>query len=72
MPELPDVEVYLLHLRRRVVGQELAQLRVASPFLVRSFDPPLREIHGRRVESARRVGKRIVLDFDPDFTSCCT
>jgi formamidopyrimidine-DNA glycosylase len=67
VPELPDVEVYLLHLRRRVVGQELAQLRVASPFLVRSFDPPLREIHGRRVESARRVGKRIVLDFDPDL-----
>jgi formamidopyrimidine-DNA glycosylase len=67
VPELPDVEVYLLHLRSRVVGQELAQLRVASPFLVRSFDPPLREIHGRRVESARRVGKRIVLDFDPDL-----
>jgi formamidopyrimidine-DNA glycosylase len=67
VPELPDVEVYLLHLRRRVVGRELAQVRVASPFLVRSFDPPLREIHGRRVESARRVGKRIVLDFDPDL-----
>jgi formamidopyrimidine-DNA glycosylase len=67
VPELPDVEVYLLHLRRRVVGRELAQVRVASPFLVRSFDPPVREIHGRRVESARRVGKRIVLDFDPDL-----
>jgi formamidopyrimidine-DNA glycosylase len=67
VPELPDVEVYLLHLRRRVVGQELVQVRVASPFLVRSFDPPLREIHGRRVESARRVGKRVVLDFDRDL-----
>jgi formamidopyrimidine-DNA glycosylase len=67
VPELPDVEVYLLHLRRRIVGQELVQVRVASPFLVRSFDPPLREIHGRRVESARRVGKRVVLDFDRDL-----
>ncbi len=67
MPELPDVEVYLLHLRRRIVGQELSQVRVASPFLVRSFDPPLREVHGRRVESVRRVGKRIVFDFDGDL-----
>ena len=67
MPELPDVEVYLLHLRRRVVGHELAQVRVASPFLVRSFDPPLREVHGRRVDAVRRVGKRIVFDFDGDL-----
>ncbi len=67
VPELPDVEVYLLHLRRRVVGQELVQVRVASPFLVRSFDPPLREINGRRVLSVRRVGKRIVFDFDGDL-----
>jgi formamidopyrimidine-DNA glycosylase len=67
VPELPDVEVYLLHLRRRVVGQELTQVRVASPFLVRSFDPPLREVHGRRVQSMQRVGKRIVFDFDGDL-----
>ena len=67
MPELPDVEVYLLHLRRRILGEELSQVRVASPFLVRSFDPPLREVHGRRVASARRMGKRIVLDFDKDL-----
>jgi formamidopyrimidine-DNA glycosylase len=67
VPELPDVEVYLLHLRRRIIGQELSQVRVASPFLVRSFDPPLREIQGRRVASARRMGKRIVLDFDQDL-----
>jgi formamidopyrimidine-DNA glycosylase len=67
VPELPDVEVYLLHLRRRVVGQELAAVRVASPFLVRTFDPPLREVHGKRVESVRRLGKRIVFDFDGDL-----
>jgi formamidopyrimidine-DNA glycosylase len=67
VPELPDVEVYLLHLRRRIIGQELSQVRVASPFLVRSFDPPLREVQGRRVASARRMGKRIVLDFDQDL-----
>ncbi len=67
MPELPDVEVYLMHLRRRVVGQALEGVRVASPFLVRSFDPPLREANGRRVESMRRMGKRIVFDLEADL-----
>jgi formamidopyrimidine-DNA glycosylase len=67
VPELPDVEVYLLHLRRRVVGQVLEKVRVASPFLVRSFDPPLREADGRRVESVRRLGKRVVFDLEGDL-----
>jgi formamidopyrimidine-DNA glycosylase len=67
VPELPDVEVYLLHLRRRVVGQVLERTRVASPFLVRSFEPPLREADGRRVESVRRLGKRVVFDLEGDL-----
>jgi formamidopyrimidine-DNA glycosylase len=67
MPELPDIEVYAAHLRRRVVGQPLARIRVVSPFVVRSFDPPLAEAHGRRVQAVRRLGKRIVLDLDPDL-----
>lgn len=67
MPELPDVEVYLLHLRRRVVAQTLDRVRVSSPFLVRSFDPPLRDVHGLTVRSVRRMGKRIVFDLDADL-----
>jgi formamidopyrimidine-DNA glycosylase len=67
VPELPDVEVYLLHLRRRVVGQVLERVRVASPFLVRSFQPPLREADGRRVEAVRRLGKRVVFDLEGDL-----
>jgi formamidopyrimidine-DNA glycosylase len=67
VPELPDVEVYLMHLRRRVQGQVLSQVRVASPFLVRSFDPPMREASGRKVEALRRVGKRIVFDLEGDL-----
>ncbi|HEX4446626.1 MAG TPA: DNA-formamidopyrimidine glycosylase family protein, partial [Polyangiaceae bacterium] len=67
MPELPDVEVYIFHLRRRVVGQVLTQVRVASPFLVRSFDPPLREAHGKGVEGVRRMGKRVVFDLEGDL-----
>lgn len=67
MPELPDVEVYLEHLRRRVVGQILEHVRVASPFVVRSFDPPLRTAEGKRVRGLRRIGKRIVLELDDDL-----
>jgi formamidopyrimidine-DNA glycosylase len=67
VPELPDVEVYVEHLRRRVVGQPLEHVRVASPFLVRSFDPPLRAVEGKRVRSVRRMGKRIVFELDDDL-----
>ncbi len=64
MPELPDVEVYVDCLRRRIVGTELQSIRVASPFLVRSVDPPLREAHGRQVSGVSRLGKRVVIALD--------
>lgn len=67
MPELPDVELYVEALRRRVVGQPLQHVRVANPFLVRSFDPPLTDVDGLRVESVRRVGKRIAFDLESDL-----
>lgn len=67
VPELPDIEVYVDHLRRRVVGQPLAALRLASPFLVRSFDPPIREAHGKEVVGVHRMGKRIVFDLAGDL-----
>ena len=64
MPELPDIEVYVSHLRRRVVGHVLERVRVSSPFLVRSFDPPIAQASGKQVRGARRMAKRIVLDLD--------
>jgi formamidopyrimidine-DNA glycosylase len=67
MPELPDVEVYVAHLRRRLVDRTLDRVRVASPFLVRSFDPPLRESEGKRVVGVRRMAKRIVFDLETDL-----
>ena len=67
MPELPDVEVYVDHLRRRLVGQLLEHARVASPFLVRSFDPPLRAAEGKHVRGVHRMGKRIVFDLEDDL-----
>ena len=63
MPELPDVEVYVECLRSRIEGREIEGVRIASPFLVRSVDPPLDTAVGRRVERIRRLGKRIVLEL---------
>ena len=60
MPELPDVVVYLEALERRIVGQPLERVRIMSPFVLRSVDPPVAEAEGRRVVGLRRMGKRIV------------
>src|SRR6266446_4326393 len=67
MPELPDVCVYLEALERKVVGRRLERIVVASPFVLRSYDPPLDAIFGRVVIGTRRIGKRIVLDLDGLF-----
>ncbi|HUB08085.1 MAG TPA: DNA-formamidopyrimidine glycosylase family protein [Myxococcales bacterium] len=64
MPELPDVTIYVEQLARRAAGHVLLGLRIASPFLVRSFDPPLSSVAGRRVLGVRRMGKRIVLELE--------
>jgi len=60
MPELPDVTVYVESIAARVAGQPLRAVRVASPFVVRTFDPPLSAAAGQRVLEVRRLGKRIV------------
>jgi len=64
LPELPDVTVYVEALERRVVGEPLERVRLASPFLLRSVDPPLAAAEGRRVVGVRRLGKRIVLELE--------
>ncbi len=67
MPELPDITVYIEALERRILGQTLERLRIASPFLVRSVDPPVRAAEGQAVRELRRLGKRIVLGLDDDL-----
>ena len=67
MPELPDVCVYLEALTRHVVGQRLERIQVASPFVLRSYDPPVDALAGREVRAVRRIGKRIVLEFGDDL-----
>lgn len=67
MPELPDVVVYLECLQGRILGQELEGVRLASPFLLRSVEPPLSAVHGKRVLGLRRLGKRLVFSLDDDL-----
>jgi len=64
MPELPDLELYVDHLKRRVLGQRLERVRVAGWNLVRTTDPPLEAAAGRVVEGIRRVGKRLVFALE--------
>jgi formamidopyrimidine-DNA glycosylase len=67
MPELPDITVYIERLRPRIQGQVLEKGETASPFLLRSVDPPLSAIEGRRITDLLRLGKRIVWSFDDDL-----
>ena len=67
MPELPDVAVYIEALEARIVGARLERVRLASPFLLRSVDPPLAEVTNRRVTGLRRLGKRIVIGVEGDL-----
>jgi formamidopyrimidine-DNA glycosylase len=60
VPELPDIELYLHALRPRLLGQRLARVRVASPFLLRTVDPPLADVEGQTIVRLSRLGKRIV------------
>jgi formamidopyrimidine-DNA glycosylase len=64
MPELPDVTVYLEALDRKVVGKRLDRIRTLNPFVLRSFDPPLDAVSGQVVRGTRRIGKRLILEFD--------
>jgi formamidopyrimidine-DNA glycosylase len=67
MPELPDVTVYLEALAARVSGRKLLGVRLASPFVLRTFDPPLSAAAGKKVLGLRRVGKRLVLELEGDL-----
>jgi formamidopyrimidine-DNA glycosylase len=66
MPELPDIVLYLERLRPRVEGQPLERVRMLNPFLLRSVEPALAAVEGRRVTGLRRLGKRIVFGIEPD------
>ena len=67
MPELPDITAYIRALESRIVGQPLQHIRLASPFLLRTAQPPLSNAEGRHVRELRRIGKRIAFGLECDL-----
>jgi formamidopyrimidine-DNA glycosylase len=67
MPELPDIAAYISALEARILAQPIQQIRLASPFLLRTVDPPLTAVEGRVVRELRRIGKRIAIGVEGDL-----
>jgi formamidopyrimidine-DNA glycosylase len=67
VPELPDISAYITALALRVLNQRLERVRLGSPFVLRTVQPPVEDIEGRSVRELRRVGKRIAFGFDNDL-----
>ncbi|MBI1808200.1 MAG: formamidopyrimidine-DNA glycosylase, partial [Ignavibacteria bacterium] len=67
MPELPDITIYTEALEGRIIGTPLEKIRIASPFLVRTFDPPIEEAEKKKVFGLRRIGKQIVWELESEL-----
>ena len=67
MPELPDIAAYITALEPRIVGQRIEHVRLASPFLLRTIQPPVTDVEGRLVRELRRIGKRIAIGVEGDL-----
>lgn len=67
MPELPDVAIYIERLSALCSGRVLSHARLKSPFLLRTFEPPLAAVEGQRVTGFRRIGKRIVFELSEEL-----
>jgi formamidopyrimidine-DNA glycosylase len=67
VPELPDIITYRDALAERVVGHRLVEVRLRTPFLLRSVEPPLATVHGRIVTGVSRLGKRLILELEGDL-----
>ncbi|HSD68230.1 MAG TPA: DNA-formamidopyrimidine glycosylase family protein [Woeseiaceae bacterium] len=67
MPELPDIDVYVARLGERITGTVLKQVRLASPFLLRTVEPPLAAANGRIVSGSKRIGKRIAIGLEGEY-----
>ena len=67
MPELPDIVVYIESLEKRILGQVLEQIRIVSPFLLRTASPPIGSVEGKKVRALRRIGKRIGIGLEENL-----
>jgi formamidopyrimidine-DNA glycosylase len=66
VPELPDIVVYIEALEKRILGERLDRVRIASPCLLRTATPPVRDVEGKVVLGLRRMGKRICIRLEND------
>jgi formamidopyrimidine-DNA glycosylase len=67
MPELPDLTIYLEHLERRIVGRRLTAVRLASPFVLRTVEPPVEALVGREIVAVRRLAKQLVIALEDEY-----
>src|SRR5437870_12614957 len=67
MPELPDISAYITALESRIIGEPIEHVRLATPFLLRTVEPPIASVEGRRVCELRRIGKRIASGVAADL-----
>ncbi|HKU66313.1 MAG TPA: DNA-formamidopyrimidine glycosylase family protein [Candidatus Baltobacteraceae bacterium] len=67
MPELPDIAAYIHALEPRVLGQAIVRVRVGSPFVVRTAEPPISSLQGQIVREVRRIGKRVAIGVDDEL-----
>jgi len=67
VPELPDITVYIEALEKRILGAELRRVLIAAPYLLRTFDPPLESVEGKKVVTLRRLGKRICIGLEDEL-----
>jgi formamidopyrimidine-DNA glycosylase len=67
VPELPDIAGYITALEPRIVGETLERVRIATPFLLRTVEPPVTQVEGTTVREIRRIGKRIAFGMENNF-----
>ena len=67
MPELPDLVIYVEALSARILNAPLTAVRITSPFVLRTYDPPIEMVIGRGVTAVRRLGKRIILTLEGEY-----
>ncbi|HWH80568.1 MAG TPA: DNA-formamidopyrimidine glycosylase family protein, partial [Candidatus Binatus sp.] len=67
MPELPDITIYIEALQARLLGQPVEKIRLGNPFLLRSFEPPIRTAEGKKIVALQRLGKRIVFELEGEL-----
>jgi formamidopyrimidine-DNA glycosylase len=66
MPELPEVEITARRLSASLAGTEVESALAPGMVALKSVEPPLSALAGRRIAAVRRVGKMPVVDFEPD------